>query len=280
MEKWREVYSDEQLKKVQELELKNLQVLDEVCKKIGVKFFAYGGTLIGAIRHKGFVPWDDDLDVAMVRSDYVKFVQHAEQYLPSNYTLQSPYNDPKSPYSYTKLRLNGTKYIEYAHHKLKIAQGIYIDIYPIDNLPDTDEEFFKQYKKFHRLSVLYARRQCPYIEQKEKNFKNACKQAIKFVSSFALKAIPRRLIVSRMDHIATKYNDKVTSRKGNLYYPKPVNVFESLYPLENGVFEGFPILLPGGWDQHLTSRYGNYMEFPPEEKRIGHRPFLLHFGNH
>ena len=73
MEKWKEVYTSEQIRKLQKIELRNLVVLGEVCSKLGVKFFAYGGTLIGAVRHKGFVPWDDDLDVGMMRTDYNKF---------------------------------------------------------------------------------------------------------------------------------------------------------------------------------------------------------------
>lgn len=68
-EKWREIYTEEQIHKIQKIELNNLKVLDDVCKKIGIEYFVYGGTLIGAVRHKGFVPWDDDLDVAMSRSD-------------------------------------------------------------------------------------------------------------------------------------------------------------------------------------------------------------------
>ena len=81
-EKWREVYTIEQIKNIQNLELKNLKILQDVCSKININFFLYGGSLIGAVRHKGFVPWDDDLDIAMLRPDYEKFVKEAPKHLP------------------------------------------------------------------------------------------------------------------------------------------------------------------------------------------------------
>lgn len=280
MEKWKEVYSEEQIRKVQELERMNLKELDNVCRKIGVEFFAYGGTLIGAVRHKGFIPWDDDLDVAMTRDNYIKFIKEAPRYLPENYYLQTPYTDKKTPYSYVKLRLKGTTCIEYINHRLKIEKGIYVDIYPIDNLPDCDSDFFRQYKEFHHWAVAYAWRQCPYVEQQENTPKVIVKKIVKFCVSAVLKLIPQEFFIKNMDKVAIRYNEIETSRKGNLYYPKPVNFFNRLYPLQDGVFDDQHIKLPWGWEQHLTSRYGDYMTFPPEEKRIGHKPYLLEFGDY
>lgn len=280
MEKWMEYYTDEQLKKIQELEFKNFLVFDEVCKKIGVNWFVYGGTMIGAVRHKGFVPWDDDFDVAMPRADYEKFVKEAPAVLPQEYHLQTPYTDKKTPYSFSKLRLKGTTYIEYVYHKLDIEKGVYIDIYPIDNLPDSDEDFYRQYKAFHRLAVLYAWKQSPYIDKKCNKISYLVKQTMKFVVWVLLKLVPQKCIIKKMDKISKRYNNTKTSRMGNLYYPKPVNVFTEIFPLVDGEFEGQPVKLPKCWDQHLKSRYGNYMEMPPPEKRIGHKPYILEFGNY
>lgn len=279
MEAWKEIYTEEQIKKIQEIELKNLRVLDEVCKKLGIEFFLYGGSLIGAVRHKGFVPWDDDLDVAMSRKDYMRFVNEAPNLLPENYCLQTPYNDKKSPYSYTKLRLNGTKYVEYINRKKK-SQGIYVDIYPIDNLPDSDEEYYKSYKKHSKYSKLLSWRQSPYLEEKSHSLKVFVKRFVKFTISAFLKIVPQPCFIKKLDKIATQYNSIDTAKKGNFHYPKPVNYFKNLYPLQDGVFEGYSVKLPGDWHQHLTSRYGNYMQFPPEEERIGHKPYILDFGEY
>ena len=280
MEKWKEVYTSEQIRKVQKIELRNLVVLGEVCSKLGVKFFAYGGTLIGAVRHKGFVPWDDDLDVGMMRTDYNKFVAQAPKYLPDEYELQTPYNTPQTPYPYTKLRLKGTKYVEYGYHRLNIEQGIYIDIYPIDDLPDDDELFHKQFKQYQRLSKIYAWRQCPYLSDECLSIKGLIKQGIKFCLSFGLKLFPQKYLIQKIDRVATRYNGNKTERKGNLNFPRPVNVFYNIQPFEDGEFNDYSIMLPGGWHHHLNLRYGNYMEYPPEEERIGHKPYLLDFGQY
>ena len=161
-EKWREVYTEEQLKKVQEIGLKNLITLKNVCDELGIEFFLYGGTLIGAVRHKGFVPWDDDVDVGMTRENYERFLKEAPKVLPDNYFLQTPYSEKASPYLYSKLRLKNTKYIEYGHHKLDIEKGIYIDIYPVDNAPDDDGLLEKQHGKIKKIINLFVLRQCEY----------------------------------------------------------------------------------------------------------------------
>ena len=277
-EKWREIYTEEQIKKIQEIELQNLKVLDDVCKKLNIEYFLYGGTLIGAVRHKGFVPWDDDLDIAMDRKDYMRFVREAHAILPDNYYLQTPYTDKKTPYLYSKLRLKGTTCIEFIHHRLDIEQGIYIDIYPIDNVTDDDGEYMKEYSEYQKLARCYVLRQCKYPSVEGKSLKRRIKNVLRYVLSTVVKIVPQSYFVNKADKIMTKHNGEKTGRKGNLFYPEPTNVFYDMFPLEDGIFEGVKVKLPGNWDRHLTSRYDDYMEFPPEEERIGHKPYILDFG--
>lgn len=279
-EKWEEIYTKEQIKKIQQIEIKNLIELKRVCEEIGVEFFLYGGSLIGAVRHKGFVPWDDDLDVAMSRDDYEKFIREAPKKLSPEYFLQSPLNDKKSPYIYTKLRLKGTKYAEYGHHLIKMEKGIYIDIYPIDRLPENDEEFLRLYNKFQSIVRLYVLRQSPYPYIKQRSFVRNFKDAVRFVASYVLRIVPRKVYLKRIYDIMTFYNDKNSSRYGNYSYFDPVNLFKDIHPFEKGEFEGIEVNLPNEWDYHLNKRYGDYMKMPPEEERIGHKPYILDFGKY
>ncbi len=279
-EKWREVYTDEQLRKLQQIELNNLKVLTEVCEKIGVEFFLYGGSLIGAVRHKGFVPWDDDLDVAMSRQDYMKFIAEAPAVLPEEYVLQTPYLDKNTPFLYTKLRLKGTTYTEYINHRLKTAHGIYVDIYPIDHIPDDEEEFLSLYGKFQKLAKWYVMRQCPYPSVEGGGLKRKIKNLARYVVSHLVRLVPHGFFIKRMEALMTKYNDVPTTRCGNLSYFDPTNLFWEPFPLEKGEFEGMEVNLPGNWDRHLSARYGDYMELPPEEDRLGHKPYLLDFGTY
>ena len=279
-EKWREIYTENQIKKIQEIELINLKELIRVCNIIGVEFFLYGGSLIGAIRHKGFIPWDDDLDVAMLRKDYMKFIELAPKLLNSEFYLQSPYNDTRSPYFYTKLRLKGTKCIEYTHHKLNIEKGIYVDIYPIDQLPNNEEDYLNQFKKYKKWVSRFCLRQSPFRGSASNSLKNKLKAIIKFIISISLHILPHKLYVTKLDKIMTAYNGKDTRRLGNYSYPRPVNFFNAIQPFEKGRFENFDINLPKDWENHLKRRYGDYMQMPPEENRIGHKPFLLDFGKY
>lgn len=277
-EKWKEIYTPEQVRKIQKLELENLKVLKQVCEKLNIEFFLYGGSLIGAVRHKGFVPWDDDLDIAMLRDDYMRFVKEAPNILPDAYVLQSPYTDKKSPYFYTKLRLKGTACIEYIHHKLKIEKGIYVDIYPIDNMPDDETTYLEKYRQFQKIIRWFVLRQSPYPENQPATIKRKVKSVIRYGVSSLLKGIPHKWFVKKIDGIMTEYNNVKTERQGNYSYFDPTNLFFNITPYEKGSFEGIEVNLPLNWDAHLTSRYGNYMELPPEEKRFGHKPYLLDFG--
>lgn len=278
-EKWKDVYTQEQIRKIQQLELQNLKELQTVCQQLGIDFFLYGGSLIGAVRHKGFVPWDDDLDIAMLRDDYMRFVREAPKLLGDAYYLQTPYTDKKTPYAYSKLRLRGTKCVEYINHRLGIEHGIYVDIYPIDHMPE-DDELARSFKEYQKLIRLYVLRQVPYSPTSDGGIKRKLKNIVKCVVSFVLHLIPQRYFIKRIDRVMTRYNHLETGKWGNLYYPEPKNLFYDLLPLEDGEFEGIKVKLPRNWDRHLTLRYGNYMEFPPEEERIGHKPYLLDFGKY
>lgn len=279
-EKWEEYYTLDQLKKIQELELKNLKVLCDVCDTLEIPFFLYGGSLIGAVRHQGFVPWDDDLDIAMMRDDYMKFVKEAQTLLPKEYYLQTPYNDPNTPYLYSKLRLRGTRCIDYIHHRLDMEQGIYVDIYPIDNIPDGDKELEKAYLAYQRNARKYVFRQSPYPAVEGSSLLRKAKNLARFILSSYYKLFPQTYFVQRADRIMTMYNNVETMRQGNLSYPEPRNLFYDILPLEDGIFEGIAIKLPGNWDMHLCSRYGDYMQLPPEDARVGHTPYILDFGDY
>ena len=128
---WNDYYTEENLKKIQKIELCSLDVLEEICKKLNIRFFLYGGSLLGAIKYQGFVPWDDDLDIAMLRADYEKFIREGPKLLPENYEIQHPKTNKRTPYHYIKFRRTDTALVEYRNHKIKMNHGVYFDIYPI-----------------------------------------------------------------------------------------------------------------------------------------------------
>ena len=128
---------------IQKNEIKVLENFIKIASKHNLKYFLYGGTLLGAIRHKGFIPWDDDVDVIMPRSDYEIFLKVAKEELPNNMFLQTCLTDPYYSLPYAKIRKVNTSYIEMTtRHRKKMVNGVFIDIFPLDEYPYSKLSFF------------------------------------------------------------------------------------------------------------------------------------------
>ena len=279
-EKWKDYYSKEQLQKVQEIELENLKVFIEICKKLKVDYVLYGGSLLGQVKYKGFIPWDDDIDVALPRKSYERFVRYAPKLLPENYFIQTPYNCATSPYPYTKLRRKGTQYVEYVHRNLRMETGIYMDIYPIDRIPDNEMERKKQFKRVRRWIFIYVCRQSRLYEKKEQGAKGVIKNFTRFIVCKILKIIPKEYCVKRIDLYMTQYNDTNNKRYSALNSPNYENTYDQLYPLLKGEFCGLEVCIPNDYLNHLYRRYGDFSKTPPKGDMVGHIPYILDLGEH
>ena len=134
---------------LRDLQLQELQILLEfqrVCQLLGLRYYLTAGTLLGAVRHRGFIPWDDDVDVAMPRADYDRLFREGPALLGPEYLLQDYRTEPNFPYYFGKLRLRGTRAEEPVLRAINMDQGIYIDLFPLDLCPDRDRPamaFFK-----------------------------------------------------------------------------------------------------------------------------------------
>lgn len=273
-EKWQEIYTKEELIKIQEVEIKNLKVFIDVCEKLNLEYVVYGGTLLGTVKYKKMIPWDDDIDVALPRKDYMKFVNEAPKILPEGYCLQTPYNEKKSPFSYTKLRRNGTVFIEEFYNKLDIEKGIYIDIYPIDNIPDDEKLRKKQFTKVKFWILLYYFRQCLRVK-----FPFPIKKIFKYIIYiclyFSLRLLPQNFYIKKIDKNMSRYNTIETKRKACLFSPNYDNIYIDFYPLKKKKFGNIDVMIPNCYDDHLKKRYGDYEKDLPADKRIGHIPYEI-----
>ncbi len=279
-EKWKELYKTEDLKKLQGIELEMLKDFLKVCEKLKINGILYGGTLLGAVKYKGFIPWDDDVDLALLRDDYECFIKEADKYLDDKYVIQTPYNESKSPFPYAKMRLKGTKYMDYPVRNLPIESGIYIDIYPIDKIPDDEEKRQQQFNEVRKLMRLYVNRQRPTWDMEPNTIKGFLRKTAKWTLHKYAKLHSQQFFIEKIDRCMKRYNGEKTKRYAALNSPNYDNIYLNLLPLEKGIFEGVEVNLPGDYRTHLKMRYGNIDELPPEEERYGHEPYILDFGKY
>lgn len=272
MEKWKEIYSRDVLDSIQLIEKNILKEFIRICNILNLEYIIYGGTLLGQVKYGDIVPWDDDIDVAMPRKDYNEFLKKASEFLSNDYVIQSPYNEVRSPFSYTKIRRKETIFIEKYNNLLDIEKGIYIDLYPIDNIPDDETLRKKQWSISQKYCKLYYLRQCIHSDLKKDGIN---KYLLHFLLYCILHIFPQKYFVFKIDKNMTKYNGCDTKRKACLFSPNYDNIYIRFYPLLKRKLGDIDVMIPFSFDDHLSKRYGNYIEDPPMEKRIGHFPYTV-----
>lgn len=273
------IYSNEELQRIQEIEVEILDEIVDICKKNEIEYFLVSGTCLGAVRHNGFIPWDDDIDIGMTRNNYDKFLEIAKLQLSDKYVLQTS-DEVTCPYYYTKVRKNGTKFVEYSNRKIKMPQGIYVDIFPFDEIPNDERLAYKQWKKCKILIKLLVIRQSPSLSAKPNGFKLICKSLIRKVVHMALKIVPYRVFKRKLDLWFTKYDGSGQETVACLNDPKfKTGIKKSdLYPLKEHVFDGRNYYIPNNYDVYLKTQYGDYMSLPPIDQRFGHKPYKIDLG--
>ncbi len=231
--------------------------VDRICREQGFKCSLYGGSVIGAVRHNGFIPWDHDIDMCMPRKDYDKLVKYMrkhpnEKIFFSNYSAEKRY-----PNSWGKVRLNGTVFLEQELASLtELHKGVFIDLHPIDNI----------LPKFLPLQVKLAMFWSSVGKVKSGIYNGSDKKrnVYKLFSWLPYSVINamRGGAMKIFKHLPTKYVYKV-AHPNNGIYPIPRCTFEDLIDHK---FEDKTFLIPKNYDEFLSKRYGNYMEIPPESE--------------
>ena len=275
------IYSDEELKAIQSLELECLKAVMLICKENDIEYFAIGGTALGAVRHKGFIPWDDDIDIGMTRENYRKFLLVAPRCLPKQYHLQTPYDSKRNPYAYAKVRIDGTRFVEYCNRNVDMHHGVYIDIFPFDEVPDDEESNRKQFKQVQKLIRLFSLRQSPDVSVEPHTFFERTRAAARCVLHLICQLMPYDTVFKKLEETVTKYDG--TNQQAIACLFSPVRLTEyvllcDLYPLCEAEFMDVSIMIPGSYNTYLTTHYGDYMRLPPKERRFGHKPYEVFLG--
>lgn len=257
---------------LEKLHLVQVEILDEIvriCDKHNLTYFLVYGTLLGAVRHGYFIPWDDDLDIGMPRKDYDKFIEIAKTELNDKYYLQDISTDDKYWQNFLKIRKNNTLFDETMLENIETHKGIFVDIFPFDNLK-SDGFFFNI--KWSILKNLFNF--CLYyrgIYKKEYvNHFNFCK----IFSIFKMKNILKFCYkyMKSSENKETKYFAEFASEE-KVFYNK-----EWILPVKEIKFGDKIYNCPNNNDMFLKTLYGDYMKLPPVEKRVTHLPKKIIFN--
>ncbi len=255
--------------KTRSIQLAALECLHEVkriCEANDIPYFLSWGSALGAVRHKGFIPWDDDVDICMMYPDYLKFLEVCKTQLNTDkFFIQTPETDYNTLLPYAKLRMNNTTSMDKKYSHIKMHWGICIDIFPIRNAPDGE----KARKKLVFLSMLYRltlRRQV--ITGKNKLLVNT------LCTLFGEKRF-RKMLIDKIDAMCESgNNDDVFDMEGisvrKIFYPKKL-----VDSVANLTFEDSEFPCPKEIDGYLTYLYGDYMTPPPNADRTGHTGVII-----
>ncbi len=268
-----ENYDADQLKATQ---VEILKDIINITKRENLDYFIIAGTLIGAIRHQGFIPWDDDIDIAMTRKDYEALKKIINTEYSDKYFMQDYDTEPNFYMPFGKLRLNNTLYNEGHVEHLTLHKGIFIDIFILDKEPRVDGFMFNL--RGHTIQVLNKLVAYRYVYQNGRNASPARK-----VITYASMIFPIQFLKNTQEKLMQKNNDNPNSEY-LLNYPcrygyKKQSFHQDVYfPAKEAQFEGITVSIPNKYDEMLTRIYGDYMTIPKEEDRETHDPTTIEFN--
>lgn len=277
-------YDEQTLKRVQDEELAILKDFIALCNKHNLKYFGIAGTGIGALRHKGFIPWDDDIDVAMLREDYDKFVKIAESEYADQYNLLNADTRKHYPLMTAQWAKKGTEFRTVPFKNVDCDFGIYLDIFPLDFMHDDDKLMNKQAKTAWFWSKLMILRNVPFPELAFTGWKRKILHSIFGLAHLCLRVfcISSGWLYKKAYRASTQYNDQKTKRVAFMCETSPFSnefLYDDIFPLQTLKFEGLDMSFPKNLDKILRQYYGDYMQLPPVEKRKNHAPCVLDFGD-
>ncbi len=273
-------YDDETLKKIHDLELMILKDFIKICDEHNLTYYMYAGSLLGTIRHNGFIPWDDDLDVIMFREDYERFKKIFLSSTNDKYELLTNETEKEYFYLFSKFMLKGTKFEEEWISQLNFRIGINIDIFVLDDLADN------KYKRFYQLKKAFLYNRLLLVSKIKLNdlsfVSKLVSHSLYHILNFC-KITPHKLN-NRCLKFLRKYSNNNSQQVFDISataeeYPQIFNR-NDFKEVKKVQFEDIQVNVPKNYDGILKSLYGDYMELPPKEKRYNHPIDYIDFGKY
>lgn len=279
--------TDEKLARVKEIQLFITEYVISLCEKHDIPIFLGWGTILGAIRHQGFIPWDDDIDLAILREDYNKFIEVFQAEGHEAFEMICPELLEDCPYLFGKVALKDTGFYTWDSVDLKIPSPISIDLFPIDGVPIDEKVCGKHARQIRTTRFIYIASKMRKAGNQHNKLIRACFTIIRSSMHAVLRFMPKRRIFEKYLSIVTKYPAK-TGKAITTYEDfrwsrptrlrKPYFLVNYIFPLQKHVFEDREFPIPSNYIQMLTSWYGDYMRLPAENERVGHKPLGIDLG--
>lgn len=263
---------EDSLRRLQLTQLSILQVVDSFCSENHIRYSLYAGTLLGAVRHHGFIPWDDDLDICMERSEYDRFLKAWEQKKPAGYLLQNKENTPGFTQSFSKVRKEHTTFLQEEWESGRYHTGIFIDVFPIDRIPKSIVKRFR-----FQWTCMHYQLLCREFAPPKACFPvKIVSQIILLGSRTGWRKLKREQDLAYIKSFGESNLSQVAIETlGTMRVPLPSNLTDHFTKC---IFEHqeFPVF--SEWDEYLRRKYGDYMTLPPEsERKWKHHPIILDF---
>ena len=254
-----------------------LEIMDDIdafCRENHIPYFLLGGSLIGAIRHEGYIPWDDDIDIAMLREDYNRFISLYSSKKSSRFKLLSLESDESYAYPFAKVIDVRTKLEEAVDSPDNL--GIYVDVFPLDNCPASYDAACKFQKQVGILGGI-RNIKAILIDKKRSVWKNV----LLFLAKGIVRCVSKRTMSELIAKKVQKYNgleaEYVAQLSGNVYGTKEIWKKEWFEDIIDVKFEERYYMVPKEYHKVLMTTFGNYMQMPPEEKRVSHHAYVAYW---
>ena len=255
------------MNELQKTELEILRAFIGVCEKLDLQYYMVCGSALGAVKYGGFIPWDDDVDVALPREDYNIFIDRAQALLPTHYFVQTYRTDPKFPAFFCKVRDSRTTYIEKSMQYRKMNHGVFIDVFPLDGYPadQTEAERLERRKR-----VLKRRLDCANAFQKGQKPLTRAYFILERIMGCHRRSAKYAAALDRLVAARPTEDSRLWCNHGNWQGKKEYAPREQYGEGTTARFEDLNVIIPENYDAYLTQKYGDWRADLSESEKTGH----------
>lgn len=258
-----------QLEQLHQVELKMLKAVIEICRREQIPYFLIGGSLLGAVRHQGFIPWDDDIDIGFLRVDYDRFLAVAPTYLQDkSMALITEFNTSDYGMAFAKLVANNTKITEEQNLPNHSVSSLYIDLFPLDYIPTSKFQRMRQYTEFKVLTKTILERL--NYGQVDSRLKRLLVKLINLVfAPFTVQILKKwRLRIATRYQKQAQFKLDVINISSQYPYGREIMLYSEQQKFAKLSFAGLRVMVPQDYDAILKRMYHNYMQLPPKSAQI------------